>query len=161
MGTESNEKENEAAAESTEIQSNESGAENGSNLFEGATKAVNDFEQQAVIKALWKQVWQACGCVAVGTAVMIGIFALCSAFSVSVLLGGLLGMVNAMLYWILLCLSQTTPIKIPYLGRMLVLLGILILGLNVSCFHDWAVIIPLVFTKPLAYIFLIIEVRKK
>ena len=65
------------------------------------------------------------------------------------------------LYWLLLYISKTTVVKMPYIGSMLVLVILVIIGLKFDCFYNWAVLIPLAFTKPLAYAFLIIESRKK
>ena len=131
-------------------------------VVEGSDKAVVSVaDEKANIKALWRQVIQACIGVVIGTGIMFAVFALCSAFNLKVLWGGLLGMVNAVLYWLLLFISKTTVVKIPYIGRMVVIVGILILGLKLDCFYNWAVIIPLAFTKPLAYVFLIIESREK
>lgn len=116
--------------------------------------------ENRVRKELLREVLLACICVAAGSAIMFGIMVLCMSFSWPLLWGSLIGMANAVLYWLLLYISQTTVVKIPYIGRMVILVALVIVGLKFDCFYNWAVLIPLAFTKPLAYIFLFIESRK-
>ena len=116
--------------------------------------------EKRVKKELLREVLLACAGVVLGTAVMLGIMILCMSFKWSLVWGSLLGMTIAVLYWLLLYMSQTTVVKIPYIGRMVILFGLVIVGLKFDCFYNWAVLIPLAFTKPLAYIFLFIESRK-
>lgn len=117
--------------------------------------------ERLVKKELLREVLIACACVVAGSAIMFGIMTLCMSFSLPLLWGSLIGMANSVLYWLLLYISKTTVIKMPYIGRMLVLVILVIIGLKFDCFYNWAVLIPLAFTKPLAYAFLIIESRKK
>lgn len=116
--------------------------------------------EKRVKKELFREVLIACAGVVLGTAVMLGIMILCMSFKWSLVWGSLLGMTISVLYWLLLYMSQATIIKIPYIGRMVILFGLVIVGLKFDCFYNWAVLIPLAFTKPLAYIFLFIESRK-
>ncbi|MBE7064319.1 MAG: hypothetical protein E7384_00670 [Ruminococcaceae bacterium] len=111
-------------------------------------------------KELLREILLACLGVVLGTAVMFVIMGLCMSFSMPLIWGSLLGMTTAVLYWLLLYVSKTTVIKIPYIGRMVILIILVIVGLKFDCFYNWAVLIPLAFTKPLAYIFLFIESRK-
>lgn len=125
-----------------------------------AGKEYSEAQDGRYKKELLREIMLACAGVAIGTAVMFVIMVLCMSFSMPLLWGSLLGMATAALYWILLYISKTTVIKIPYIGRMAILIILVIIGLKFDCFYNWAVLIPLAFTKPLAYIFLFIESRK-
>ena len=143
----------------TEVGSTEAVTDKSAESSEKNEAEIKAYEAR-VKKELFREIMIACACVVAGSILMFLIMMLCMSFSMPLLWGSIIGMVNAALYWLLLYLSKTTVIRIPYIGRMVILVALVIVGLKFDCFYNWAVLIPLAFTKPLAYIFLFIESRK-
>ena len=115
-----------------------------------------------------KIVYQETGIVAIGvlicTAVMIGAFALLGKYDTSVLLGGIVGALIATANHAVLVAgvmiaskkaeNQDTKggqsvIQLSYMGRLLVLFLILVLCAKSEVFHLLALVIPLLFTRPI------------
>lgn len=97
------------------------------------------------------------------TALMIGIFVLIGAFELTVLWGGLMGALIATANFFLMSLFATIAadkaeaqdvaggqklIQLSYMGRMLGLFLVLFLCAKSGVFHPLALVIPLVFTRP-------------
>lgn len=114
-----------------------------------------------------KLVFQQTAIVAAGqvvcTALMIGIFVLIGAFELTVLWGGLMGALIATANFFLMSLFATIAadkaeaqdvaggqklIQLSYMGRMLGLFLVLFLCAKSGVFHPLALVIPLVFTRP-------------
>lgn len=114
-----------------------------------------------------KIVWKETAIVAVGevicTALMVGIFALLGHFDMSVLLGGLVGAVVAVTNFLILAIVATLAadkaeqqdveggqklIKASYPVRLLVLAVILIACAKSGVFNVIALVLPLVFVRP-------------
>ena len=98
------------------------------------------------------------------TAAMIGVFALIGKFDTSVLLGGIVGSLIATANFFFMSLFVTLAadkaeaqdvvggqklIQLSYMGRMLALFLILFLCAKSGKFHLLALVIPLVFTRPI------------
>ena len=98
------------------------------------------------------------------TAAMIGVFALIGKFDTSVLLGGIVGGLIATANFFFMSLFVTLAadkaeaqdvaggqklIQLSYMGRMLALFLILFLCAKSGKFHLLALVIPLVFTRPI------------
>ena len=115
-----------------------------------------------------KIVFQQTAMVAVGqavcTAAMIAVFALIGKFDISVLLGGIAGALIAVANFFFMSLfadlaadkAETQDITggqklihLSYTGRMLALFLILFLCAKSGLFHLLALVIPLVFTRPI------------
>lgn len=101
---------------------------------------------------------------AVCTAAMFGIFALLGKFDLSVLLGGIAGALIAIANFFFMSLFATLAadkaekqdvaggqklIQLSYMGRMAGLFLVLFLCAKSSVFHLLALVIPLVFTRPI------------
>lgn len=101
---------------------------------------------------------------AVCTAVMIGVFALIGRFDLSVLWGGIAGAVLATANFFFMSLFASAAadkaeaqdvaggqklIQLSYLGRLLVLFLALVLCAKSGVFNLIALVIPLVFTRPI------------
>ena len=115
-----------------------------------------------------KIVFQQTAMVAVGqavcTAAMIAVFALIGKFDISVLLGGIAGALIAVANFFFMSLFADLAadkaeaqditggqklIHLSYTGRMLALFLILFLCAKSGLFHVLALVIPLVFTRPI------------
>ena len=101
---------------------------------------------------------------AIVLAVMFTVFSIIGKYDITVLYGGLLGAASNILYFLLICISvnnamrekntnrQKTSMAMSYYTR-LILLGICIaIGLYFDCFHNIAVIIPVLATRPILYV---------
>lgn len=115
-----------------------------------------------------KIVFRESGAVAIGqcicTAVMIGVFALLGKYNTSVLLGGIAGALIATGNYFFMSLFANMAadkaeiqdiagaqklIQLSYMGRMGALLVILGVCAKTNVFHLLALVIPLVFTRPI------------
>ena len=92
---------------------------------------------------------------------MFAVFALFDRFDASVVWGGVLGAVCNVLYFFLMCMGlnsamaqpdkkkQKKSMTVSYYLRLVVLgIGIAI-GLKLDCFHNIAVVIPVLMTRPI------------
>ena len=111
---------------------------------------------------------------AIGEAVvlvlMCAVFWLFDRFDMTVVWGGLLGAAANLLYFILICIGVNSAIRetstkrqkmsltISYYLRLLLLGICLAIGLKMDCFHNIAVIVPVLMTRP---IFMAAEVLGK
>ena len=115
-----------------------------------------------------KMIFRQTGVVALGqlicTALMIGVFALVGKFDLTVLLGGLVGMVLAIANFFLMSLFADMAadkaerqdvaggqklIQLSYMGRMVGLILVLVLCAKTGWCNVLALAIPLVFTRPI------------
>lgn len=113
-------------------------------------------------------VFRESGVVAIGqaicTAAMIGVFALLGKYDTSVLLGGVAGalMATGNFFFMSLFANMAADkaaaqdvaggqklIQLSYMGRMAALLVILVVCAQTNVFHLLALVIPLVFTRPI------------
>ena len=101
---------------------------------------------------------------ALGTGIMLGVFALLGRFSLKVLWGGLIGAALALGNFIALCISVSRladrteatgevgkaklSIRVSWIVRMAVLFGLLFLLLKVGVCDPVATVLPLVFVRP-------------
>lgn len=97
-------------------------------------------------------------------AVMFAVFFIIGKFDFTVLYGGLLGGISNILYFLLICLSvnnvldeknlnqSKVSIVMSYYTRLTVLGICIAIGLYFDCFHNIAVIIPVLATKPILYV---------
>lgn len=110
---------------------------------------------------------------AVCTAAMTGVFALLGKFSLSVLLGGIAGALTATANFFLMSLFATMAadkaeaqdvaggqklLQLSYMGRMVGLFLVLLLCAKSGVFDLLALVIPLVFTRP---ILTVLEIFRK
>ena len=89
------------------------------------------------------------------------IFALIGRFDSTVVLGGLLGAAANILYFVFICIGVNSAVKeedhkrqkqsltVSYYLRLLILGIILAIGLKFDCFHNIAVIVPVLMTRPI------------
>ena len=92
---------------------------------------------------------------------MFAVFALLGRFDSSVVLGGLLGAAANILYFIFICIGVNSAVKendqkrqkqsltISYYLRLIVLGVLIAVGLKLDCFHNIAVIVPVLMTRPI------------
>ena len=114
-------------------------------------------------KIVWKETAIVALGVAIGTALMVGVFALLGFFDLSVLLGGLVGAVIAVANFLVLAIVATLAadkaeqqdvaggqklIKASYPVRIIVLAVVLFACAKSGVFHVIALVLPLVFVRP-------------
>ena len=92
---------------------------------------------------------------------MFAVFALLGRFDTSVVFGGLLGAAANILYFIFICIGVNSAVKendekrqkqsltISYYLRLIVLGVLIAVGLKLDCFHNIAVIVPVLMTRPI------------
>ncbi|MBR5870455.1 MAG: ATP synthase subunit I [Clostridia bacterium] len=92
---------------------------------------------------------------------MFAVFALLGRFDSSVVFGGLLGAAANILYFIFICIGVNSAVKendekrqkqsltISYYLRLIVLGVLIAVGLKLDCFHNIAVIVPVLMTRPI------------
>ena len=108
-----------------------------------------------------KIVFQETAIVAVGelicTAAMVGVFALLGYYDAGVLWGGIVGAAIAVLNFFLMAMGTSAAadkaeaqklIQLSYMGRMIGLLVILVICAKTEVFNLLALVIPLVFVRP-------------
>lgn len=115
-----------------------------------------------------KVVFRETGIVAIGqvlcVAVMMGVFALLGRFDRSVVLGGIVGGLLAIFnfFFMAVCVSLASDkaarqdvkggqnlVRISYFVRLLVLFGVLFACLKSGLFQIFALLLPLIFTRPI------------
>lgn len=113
-------------------------------------------------------VWKETGIVAVGqticVAVMVGVFALLGKYDISVLLGGIVGGILGIAYFLsmVICANIATKkalaqdvkggqalMQTSYMLRMVGLFGALVLCALTKRFHLLALVLPIVFVRPI------------
>ena len=114
-------------------------------------------------KIVWKETAIVAVGVAIGTALMVGVFALLGFFDLSVLWGGLVGAAIAVANFLVLAIVATLAadkaehqdvaggqklLKASYPVRLIVLAVVLFACAKSGVFHVIALVLPLVFVRP-------------